>query len=161
MTTRCSVTTLVQQLTLALLSLSRLKLKANWEAVYWSTYCALTDGEQTKAARGLHCAKFDLNIQDKFGPETTPGDFPDLDIPVTSEHDNFDDVDYASRDDEWVMHWHAFTGDWLAGEVDNKIPTPSLGVDISSGKRAMLKANSNPILDSCVYGVEFNNGKVC
>lgn len=180
---------------LALLSLSRLKLKANGEAVYWSTYCALTDGEQTKAARGLHCAKFDLNIQDKFGPETTPGDFPDLDIPGTPEHDNFNDVDYASWDDEWVMHWHAFTGDGLAREVDNEIPTPSLGVDISLpmpeagdnyvnaslvlpsrnlltcgtviGQKCNAQGdpightNSNPILDSCVYGMEFNNGKVC
>jgi hypothetical protein len=36
-----------------------------------------------------------LNILDKFGPETTPDDFPDLDIPDTPELNNFDDIDYA------------------------------------------------------------------
>ncbi len=57
----------------------------------------------------LHQVEFDLDIQDKFGPKTTPDDFPDLNIPDTPEHDNFNDVDYAGRDDEWGAHWHAFT----------------------------------------------------
>ena len=63
---------------------------------------------------GLRCVEFDHNIQDKFGPKTSPDDFPDLDIPDTPEHDNFDDTDYAGRDDEWVKRWRAFTGDGLA-----------------------------------------------
>jgi hypothetical protein len=71
---------------------------------------------------------------DKFGQETTPDEFPDLDIPATPEHDNFDDVDYAGRDDEWVKRRRAFTGngltDGLTGDADNEIHSPSLGVDV-------------------------------
>ncbi len=96
-------------------------------------YRALTDGERTNAAHVLGCVKFDHNIQDKFGPEISPDDFPDLNIPNTPEHDNFNDVNYAGRDDEWVKRWREFTGDGLANgltsNADNKPPTPSLSVD--------------------------------
>jgi hypothetical protein len=82
---------------------------------------------------GLRCVEFDHYIQDKFGPKTSPDDFPDLDIPDTPEHDNFDDVNYAGRDNEWVKCWRAFTGDGLAdgltGDADDELPTPSLGID--------------------------------
>ena len=97
------------------------------------TYRALTDAERTNAAHVLRRIEFDHNIQDKFGPETSPDDFPDLDIPDTPEHDNFDDVDYAGQDDEWVKRWCAFTGDGLANgltsDVDDELPTPSLCID--------------------------------
>ena len=73
-------------------------------------------------------------------PETTPDDFPDLDIPDTLELNNFDDVDYASRDDEWVKRWRAFTGDGLTGDADDEIPTPSLSVDV---KLPTLEAGDN------------------
>ena len=109
-------------------------LKANGEVVYRSTYCTLTDVERANVAHVSRRVKFDLNIQDKFGPETTPDDFPDLDIPDTPEHDNFEDVDYSGRDDELVVRWRAFMGDGFAdglpGDADDGIPTPSLGVDI-------------------------------
>ncbi len=109
-------------------------LKANGEVVYRSTYCALTDVEQANVAHVLRRVEFDLNIQDKFGPETTPDDFPNLNIPDTPEHDNFNDVDYAGQDDKWVKCWHAFTGDGLVdgltSNADDEIPTPSLGVDV-------------------------------
>jgi hypothetical protein len=105
-------------------------LKANGEVVYRSTYRALTDVELANAAHVCRRIEFDLNILDKFGPETTPDDFPDLDIPDTPELNPFDDVDYAGRDDEWVKRWRAFTGDGLAGDADDEIPAPSLGVDV-------------------------------
>jgi hypothetical protein len=105
-------------------------LKANGEVVYRSTYRALTDVERANAAHVCRRIEFDLNILDKFGPETTPDDFPDLNIPDTPEHNNFDDVDYAGRDDKWVKRWRAFTGDELIGDADNEIPSPSLGVDV-------------------------------
>ncbi len=62
-------------------------LKANGEIVYQSTYRALTDAERTNAAHVSRRVEFDHNIQDKFGPETSPDDFPDLDIPDTPEHE--------------------------------------------------------------------------
>jgi hypothetical protein len=86
------------------------------------------------AAHILRQTDFDLNIQDKFVPETNPDDFPNRDIPDTPELGNFDDVDYSGRDDEWVAHWHAFMGEGLAdgllSDADDEIPTPSLGVDV-------------------------------
>jgi len=94
------------------------------------TYCTLTDVEWANAVHVCRRVKFDLNILNKFGPETTPDDFPDLDILDTPELNNFDDVDYAGQDDEWVKRWHAFTGDGLNGDADDEIPTPSLGVDV-------------------------------
>jgi hypothetical protein len=105
-------------------------LKANGEVVYWSTYRALADVEWANAAHVCHRIEFDLNILDKFGPETTPDDFPDLDIPATPELNHFDDVDYAGRDDKWVKRWRAFTGDGLTGNADDEIPSPSIGVDV-------------------------------
>jgi hypothetical protein len=75
-------------------------LKANGEVVYRLTYHALTDVEQANAAHVCRRIEFDLNILDKFGPETTPDDFLDLDIPDTPELIPFDDVDYAGRDDK-------------------------------------------------------------
>jgi hypothetical protein len=119
-------------------------LKANGEVVYRSTYHALTDAERTNAAHVSRCVEFDHNIQDKFGPETSPDDFPYLDIPNTPEHDNFDDIVYAGQDDEWVKRCRAFTGDGLAngltGDADNALPTPSLGID---GKLPMPEADDN------------------
>ena len=125
----------------------------------------------------------------------TPDDFPALDIPDTPELNPFDDVDYAGRDDEWVKRWRAFTGDGLAGDADNEIPAPSLGVDVelptpevgdnyvnaslmlprgnSLARGTVIgrkrdacgdpigNANANPIKDSRVYRVEFDDGDVC
>jgi hypothetical protein len=174
-------------------------LKANEEVVYRSTYRALTDAERTNAAHVSRRVEFNHNIQDKFGPETSPDDFPDLNIPNTPEHNNFDDVDYAGRDDEWVKRWRAFTGNGLAngltGDADDELPTPSLGIDgklptpeaddnyvnaslmlprgnaLARGTMIGQKrdargdpignANTNPILDSRVYRVEFEDGDVC
>ncbi len=75
-------------------------LKANGGVVYRLTYRALTNGERMNLAHVACLVKFDLSIQDKFGPETTPDDFINLDIPNTPEHDKFNDVDYAGRDDK-------------------------------------------------------------
>ena len=173
-------------------------LKANGEVVYRSTYCAITDVERANATHVLRRVEFDLNIQDKFGPKTTQDDFPDLDIPDTPEHDNFDDVDESGRDDKWVACWCAFTRDRLAdglpGDADDEIPTPSLGLDIvlptpeagdnyvnaslilprgnllargtvigqKRDARGDLigNANTNPLIDSRVYCIEFDDGNV-
>ncbi len=80
-------------------------LKANGEVVYRSRYRARTDVERANVAHVCPWVEFDLTILDKFGPETTPDDFPNLNIPTTLELDNFNDVDYAGRDEEWVKHW--------------------------------------------------------
>jgi hypothetical protein len=176
-------------------------LKANGEVDYRLTYRALTDVEWVNAAHVCRWVEFDLNILEKFGPEATPDDFPDLDIPAIPEHDNFDDVDYAGRDDEWVKRWRAFTGDWLTdgltGDADDEIHSPSLAsmyncqrqkqVTIMSMSPSCFLAatgnslargtvigqkrdarggpiggtNANPIMDSHVYRIEFDDGDVC
>jgi hypothetical protein len=170
-------------------------LKANGEVVYRLMYCALTDVERENAVHVCRWVEFDLNILDKFGPETTPDIFPDLNIPDNPELNNFDDVDYAGRDDEWVKRWCAFTGDGLTGDADDEIPTPSLGVDVklptpetgddyvnaslmlprgnSLAHGTVIRrkrdacgdpignANANPIMDSRIYRVEFDDGDIC
>ena len=65
-------------------------LKANEEVDYRSTYRGLTDVDWANVAHVCRWVEFDLNILDKFGPETTPDDFPDLNIPDTPELNNFD-----------------------------------------------------------------------
>ncbi len=108
-------------------------------------------------------------------------------------------MDYSGRDDEWVKCWRTFTGDGLAdgltGNVDDEIPTPSLGVHVELpmpeagdnyinaslmlpcgnllargtviGRKRNAQgdpignANANPIMDSCVYCVEFDDGDIC
>jgi hypothetical protein len=79
-------------------------LKANREVVYRSAYHALADVEQANAAHVSHRVEFDMNIQEKFGPEATPDDFP-------------------------TFPGHGLA-DELAGDADDEIPTPSLGVDV-------------------------------
>ena len=151
--------------------------------------------ERANAAHLCCRIEFDLNILDKFGPETTPDDFPDLGIPDTPELNRFDDVNYSSRDDEWVKRWRAFTGDGLTGDADDEFPSPSLGVDVELpmpeagdnyvnaslmlprsnslargtviGQKRNARGdpigntNTNPIMDSRVYRVEFDDGDVC
>jgi hypothetical protein len=94
-----------------------------------------------------------------------------------------------------VKHWHACSGNGLTGDVDDEIPTSSLGIDV---KLPMLEAgdnyvnaslmlprgnllahgtvigrkrdargdpigyaNANPIMDSLIYRVEFDDGDIC
>jgi hypothetical protein len=170
-------------------------LKANGEVIYRSMYHALTDVERANAVDVCRRVEFDLNILDKFGPETTPDNLSDLNIPGTPELNPFDDVDYVGRDDEWVKRWHAFTGDGLTGDADDEIPIPSLGVDVELptpeagdnyvnaslmlpcgnslargtviGRKCDARgdpignANANPIMDSHIYCIEFNDSDVC
>jgi hypothetical protein len=65
-------------------------LKANGEVVYRPAYHTLTDVEWANAVHVCCQVEFNLNILNKFGPETTPDDFPDLNIPDTPELNNFD-----------------------------------------------------------------------
>ena len=106
-------------------------LKANGEVVYRSTYRHLTDAEVQNAAHVSMRIEFDVSILDRFGPETSPDDFPDIDIPDTPEHDHFDDVVFEGRDEEWVQRWRAFAGveEGTADGADDEDPIASLGVD--------------------------------
>jgi hypothetical protein len=75
--------------------------------------------------------EFDVSILDRFGPETSPDDFLDIDIPDTPEHDHFDDVVFERQDKKWVKHWRNFAGteEDTADDVDNEDPIASLGID--------------------------------
>jgi len=108
------------------------------------TYCTLTDVEWANAVHVCRRVKFDLNILNKFGPETTPDDFPDLDILDTPELNNFDDVDYAGQDDELAR------GTVISQKRDAR------GSPIGNAN-----TNANPIMDLRVYHVAFDDGDVC
>ena len=64
------------------------------------TYQVLTPEEVENAAHVCQRIEFNVSIMDCYGPKTSPGDFPDLDIPDTPEHHHFDDVDFEGWDEE-------------------------------------------------------------
>ena len=108
-------------------------IKANGELVNRSRYHPLMDTELVNVVHVCTRTEFDVSILDKFGPEVHPDDFPDLDLPDTPEHNNFDDVDFEGRDEEWVKCWHTFIGmeEDNTNGIDDEDPFPSLGSDIS------------------------------
>ena len=91
------------------LALTAKILKANGEVVHQSMYRALTPEEVENATHVCQRIEFDVSIMDCYGPRSSPGDFPDLDIYNLPEHHHFDDVAFEGRVEEWVKRWCALS----------------------------------------------------
>ncbi len=119
-------------------------LKSNGEVIYRSTYRGLLDSEVARPAHIALREEFDASIKDKWGPDCTPDDFPDVALEDTPHYNKFDNisVDLRHQDQEWLERWRKFTGtdgeegspDGMddevpveTGGIDSKTPTPEIG----------------------------------
>ncbi len=151
-------------------------LKSNGEVIHRSTYRGLTDEEVTRPAHIALREEFDEMIEEKWGKDCTPEDFPDVAMEDTPHYNKFDDVNVNLRhqDKEWLARWRKFTGmsegegspdgmddedPWVISGIDAETPTPEdgdnyLGASIllprgsssARGKVRNRKRNSEGIL---------------
>jgi hypothetical protein len=79
-------------------------LKSNGEVIFRSTYCALTDIEVASMVHIALGEAFDKAIEDKYGPDCNPDDFPDIGLEDTPHYNKFNDVnvDLRHQDKEWL-----------------------------------------------------------
>ena len=158
-------------------------MKSNGEVVYRSTYRPLTDVERVNLAHIARRKEFDESITERYGPDASPDDFPDMNLQDTPNWDLYDDgIDDmpAAPDQEdapmFVPSVHP-TG------LDKQVPTPEANDNLvntsimlprgdkeSRGRVVSRKrdadgqpigrANTNPILDTREYLIEFDDGEV-
>jgi hypothetical protein len=119
-------------------------LKANGKLIYCSTYPGLLDSELASPAHIALREEFDANMENKWGPDCTPDDFPDVALENTPHYNKFNNVnvDLCHQDPEWLEWWRKFTGtdgeegllDGMDDEspvetsgIDSKLPTPEIG----------------------------------
>ena len=58
-------------------------MKVNGEVLHRSTYLVLKEYKRTNQTRILLRKEFDSNIKDRFGPDISPDDFPDVNLEDT------------------------------------------------------------------------------
>ena len=58
-------------------------MKGNGEVVHWSTYRGLKEDKWKNHAYIYLGKQFDSNIEDRFGPDVSPDDFPDINLEDT------------------------------------------------------------------------------
>ena len=88
--------------------------------------------------------EFNASIAQKWGPDCTPEDFPDVALEDTPHYNQFDavNIDLWHQDKEWLERWRKFVGltkgegspdgmdnkdPWVVMGIDTGIPTPEAG----------------------------------
>ena len=88
--------------------------------------------------------EFDASIAEKWGPDCTPEDFPDVALEDTPHYNQFDavNIDLRHQDKEWLERWRKFSGltegeglpdgmdnedPWVVTGIDAEVPTPEAG----------------------------------
>jgi hypothetical protein len=141
-----------------------------WSTIYWSTVPALTDDKMSNKDKKRQQQVFHSNVQSFLGAAITPKemasdpDMVDANTPSFNlyEDDNDgpqdhildkDDADPDTYDQYMGAEVELLQGDRiLTGKVKRRKTNPDGLVH--------RKANSNPILDSRTYDVEFPNGQM-
>ena len=140
-------------------------LKSNGWTVHKSTYRALTPEELASPTHQKMREIFDKCIEEKLGPSAEPGDFsedPDISTPTFEPYGDDDDGDgVATPDAEDVSGETA--DEYVGAEVTLPRGDQQVAGKVVRRKRDVngsLKgtANSNPILDTRTYCVEFPDG---
>ena len=56
--------------------------------------------------------EFNASIAEKWGPNCTPEDFPDVALEDTPHYNQFDavNIDLRHQDKEWLERWRKFAG---------------------------------------------------
>lgn len=114
-------------------------LKSNGEVIFRSTYRALTDVEVASVVHIALREAFDEAIEDRYGADCHPDNFPDIGLEDTPHYNKFDDanVDLRHQDKEWLARWRKFAGmdgeegspDGMDDEDPFGIQAPSTGID--------------------------------
>ena len=66
-------------------------MKGNCEVVHRSTHHGLKKQERTNQAHLLLWKDFDSNIKDRFGPDISPDNFPDVNLEDTTLYEMYED----------------------------------------------------------------------
>ena len=150
--------------------MTRKILKDNGQVVYRSTVRSLTDDEIASEECRKQRDNFDGNVRNALGLPMTPKDFasdPDLADAETPSYDLYeDDSDGGQGPIPDIDDADPDTHDYYVGaEVELSIGDNVMSGKVKRRKRELDgtlkgKANSNPILDSRTYEVEFPDGQV-
>jgi hypothetical protein len=140
-------------------------LKMTGHIIYRGTFRGLTTNELDSPVHQQLRADFDRTIASKLGPKPSPTDFDPsyLTLDFTDDEDDLDDATTDPNDD------HLPTPDVADNYISANLLLP-LGKEMKRGrvverKRAadgtpIGRANNNPILDTRVYTVQFDDGDV-
>ena len=154
----------------------------NGEVVHWPTYSGLKEDKSFNKSHISLRKEFDRNIRDKFGPDISPYDFPDINLEDTPLYEMYEE---NSTDLEGVLAGNTKDDEDpdMATVLDREVTTPELnenyvntsvilprGNSYSRGKvtgwkryadgNAIGRTNDNLILDTREYHVEFDDGEV-
>ena len=144
-------------------------LKSNGEVVHRSTYRALNQEEIESAEEQAVRKSFDEQIEARLGPSATVKDFDDMGAEETPVHEKYEDG--VDDDDAPIPPADELEPTPEAGDnyVNTEVMLPR-GDGMARGRvvrrkrdadgNLVWRANTNPILDSRVYEVEFPDGEV-
>ena len=86
-------------------------LKANSQVIYRSTYQGLTEKEVSdNKVHIAQCDEFKSSIAQKWGPDCTPEDLPDVALEDSHHYNQFEavNIDLGHQDKECLEHWCKF-----------------------------------------------------
>jgi hypothetical protein len=153
-------------------AMTRKILKQNGSVIYRSSVRPLTQDEIQSPTERQERAKFDIAIEEKFGPDMNKDDFqndPDYADFITPTYDCYEDDEvYPSKipdiDDIKEEHDVDTYDQYVGAHV--RVP---IGDEIRSGKVVWRKreldgtvrgrANANSMLDTITYEIEFPDGR--
>ena len=100
-------------------------MKVNGEVLHWSTFHLLKEEQTTNQAHILMRKDFYSNIKDRFGPDISPDNFPDINSEDTPLYEMYEDnttdvrggLAEKTEDDENPV---------MATVFDREVPTPEL-----------------------------------
>ena len=144
-------------------------LKQNGEIVHHSTYRGLTPEELASPTEQDAQTTFDESIERALGPETKVDDFKELNIEDTPIFDKYEDDDEGGRMPDPPAKELEPTPEIGDNYINTEVMLPR-GDSMARGRVIRRKrnadgdligrSNTNPILDTWEYEVEFANGEV-
>jgi hypothetical protein len=140
-------------------------LKSNGEYVHRTTVRALTEDELQDSDEAKERALFDVEIERRLGPSAKPEDFEDKeDVEGMANPDLYEDEEQGQatapdREDVADDAYDHYIGAELDLQNGDEITTAKVKRRKLDGLGNVIgKAHSNPILDTRVYTLEFENG---
>ena len=144
-------------------------LKQNGQVVHRSTYRGLTPEELASPTEQAARTMFDESIGRTLGPETKVDDFEELDVEDTPTFDRYEDDSEEGQMPEPQAEELEPTPEVGDNYVNTEVMLPR-GDSMARGRvirrkrnadgDLIGKSNTNPILDTREYEVEFANGEV-
>ena len=130
-------------------------MKANGKVVNCSKYCGLKQYDNSNQVHVSLRKAFDDSITDRFGPEISPGDLPDVNLDDTPLYDMYEE---NNRDVE-----RGFAGEnennetpIMATVFDHEVPTPELN-DININTSVILQRGNTYARDKIFVQIRYSD----